>query len=104
MNKNEIDYSKAAASPAFQQLLKRKRAFIVPMTVFFLLFYFLLPIMTSYFTFLNQPAAGAISWAWLFAVAQFVMTWTLCILYTKKADQFDRMANDFKKEIGGVES
>lgn len=56
MKEEKIDYSKAAASPAFQELLKRKRAFIVPMTVFFLLFYFLLPILTSYFTFLNQPA------------------------------------------------
>ncbi|MFN2744701.1 MULTISPECIES: DUF485 domain-containing protein [Bacillus] len=104
MKKAEIDYSRAAASPAFQQLLKQKRAFIVPMTIFFLLFYFLLPIMTSYFTFLNRPAVGAITWAWVFAIAQFAMTWTLCTLYMKKADRFDKMAEDFKKEFGGVES
>ncbi|MDI3410615.1 DUF485 domain-containing protein [Bacillus sonorensis] len=104
MKEEKIDYSKAAASPAFQELLKRKRAFIVPMTVFFLLFYFLLPILTSYFTFLNQPAVSSVTWAWVFAIAQFIMTWTLCILYTRKAEQFDRMANDFKHEIGGAES
>jgi len=74
------------------------------MTIFFLLFYFLLPVMTSYFTFLNQPAVGAITWAWVFAIAQFVMTWTLCIMYTKKAGQFDQIASDFKKKIGGVDS
>ncbi|MFC1284119.1 DUF485 domain-containing protein [Bacillus paralicheniformis] len=104
MREGKIDYRKAAASPEFQRLLSRKRAFIVPMTIFFLLFYFLLPVMTSYFTFLNQPAVGAITWAWVFAIAQFVMTWTLCIVYTKKAGQFDQIANDFKKKIGGVDS
>ena len=104
MREGKIDYSKAAASPEFQLLLKRKRAFIVPMTIFFLLFYFLLPVMTSYFTFLNQPAVGSITWAWVFAIAQFVMTWTLCIVYTRKAGQFDQIASDFKKKIGGVDS
>ncbi|RCK13126.1 DUF485 domain-containing protein [Bacillus licheniformis] len=81
--------------PAFKTdwLLREITCFIVPMTIFFLLFYFLLPVMTSYFTFLNQPAVGAITWAWVFAIAQFVMTWTLCIVYTKKAGQFDQIAN-----------
>ncbi|MEC3608059.1 DUF485 domain-containing protein [Bacillus glycinifermentans] len=104
MKEETIDYSRAAASPAFQELLKKKRAFIVPMTVFFLIFYFLLPILTSYFTFLNESAVGPITWAWIFAIAQFAMTWTLCILYTRKADQFDRMADECKREFGGAES
>lgn len=55
------------------------------MTVFFLLFYFALPILTSYTDVLNHPAIGPITWAWVFAFAQFVMTWVLCILYSRKA-------------------
>lgn len=98
MREGKIDYSKAAASPEFQRLLSRKRAFIVPMTIFFLLFYFLLPVMTSYFTFLNQPAVGAITWAWVFAIAQFVMTWTLCIVYTKKSRSIRSNCKRFQKE------
>ncbi|MDA1476782.1 DUF485 domain-containing protein [Bacillus changyiensis] len=104
MLEKQIDYNKAVTSPTFQKLLKRKRAFIVPMVIFFLTFYFLLPLLTAYFEFLNQPALGAITWAWIFAFAQFVMTWTLCIVYTKKAQQYDKLTEDFKKEIGGVGS
>ena len=66
----------------------------------FLLFYFALPILTSYTDVLNHPAIGPITWAWVFAFAQFVMTWVLCILYSRKAAQFDRMVDDIKKDMG----
>jgi uncharacterized membrane protein (DUF485 family) len=38
------------------------------------------------------------TWAWVFAFAQFVMTWTLCILYTKRASKFDELVDTIKKE------
>lgn len=82
--RQKVHYKKVAASEDFRKLLEEKRRFIVPMTIFFFLFYFSLPVATSYFTFLNTPAIGAISWAWLFALTQFVMTWVLCGLYAKK--------------------
>ena len=104
MGEGKIDYSKAAASAGIAAVVKAETGFYCTDDDFFLLFYFLLPVMTSYFTFLNQPAVGAITWAWVFAIAQFVMTWTLCIVYTKKAGQFDQIASDFKKKIGGVDS
>ncbi|MGV2788144.1 DUF485 domain-containing protein, partial [Clostridium perfringens] len=49
---------------------------------------------------LNHPAIGPITWAWVFAFAQFIMTWVLCILYSRKAAQFDRMVDDIKKDMG----
>lgn len=84
MADKNVHYKKVAASKDFRKLLEEKRRFIVPMTIFFFLFYFSLPVATSYFTFLNTPAIGAITWAWLFALTQFVMTWVLCGLYAKK--------------------
>ena len=83
-------YTKIARSEKFRALLARKKAFLVPTCVFFFVFYFALPILTSYFTVLNRPAIGAITWAWVFGFAQFVMTWALCGVYTRKAAQFDR--------------
>jgi len=91
-------YSAIARSAQFQSLLKRKRRFIVPMTVFFLAFYFLLPILTSYTTILNEDAIGPISWAWLFAFAQFIMTWALCIAYSRKAKKFDEAVAAIRSE------
>lgn len=84
-----INYTEIVQSSAFQQLVKSKNAFIVPISIFFFVFYFSLPLMTSYTKVLNVPAFGAVTWAWVFAFAQFVMTWTLCILYSKKAQSFD---------------
>ncbi len=83
-------YTRIARSDKFRALIAHKKAFLIPTCLFFFVFYFTLPILTSYFTVLNTPAYGAITWAWVFGFAQFIMTWTLCSVYTRKAAQFDR--------------
>ncbi|MCI2254063.1 DUF485 domain-containing protein [Domibacillus sp. 8LH] len=83
------DYEKIAASPEFKSLIRKKNKFLLPVTIFFLLFYFSLPLLTSFSTVLNKPAVGDISWVWVLALAQFIMTWTLCMVYVKKANGFD---------------
>lgn len=100
MIKNESDYKRIVRSALFQELMKKKKSFIIPTTIFFFVFYFALPVLTSYTTVLNQPAIGAISWAWIFAFAQFIMTWGLCILYSSKAKKFDDLVEQIKK-VGG---
>ncbi|WP_079504324.1 DUF485 domain-containing protein [Mesobacillus jeotgali] len=95
---NSIDYSAIVQSAKFQQLLKEKRSFLLPFSLFFLAFYFTLPILTAYSTVLNTPAFGSISWAWVFAFAQFIMTWSLCIIYTKRAAKFDEIVEEIKSK------
>ncbi|MQR96353.1 DUF485 domain-containing protein [Fictibacillus phosphorivorans] len=85
-------YSDVVNTKQFQQLMAEKKRFILPMTVFFLLFYFSLPILTAYTDVLNRPLIGDITWAWIFAFAQFIMTWALCMIYTKRAKRFDELA------------
>lgn len=93
-------YSKIARSDRFRALMARKKAFLVPMCAFFFAFYFTLPILTSYTTVLNHRAIGPISWAWVFGFAQFVMTWALCGVYTRKAAEFDREVAAIQEEAG----
>ncbi len=93
-----VDYVQVYESPQFKEFLKRKRKFIIPMTVFFLIFYFTLPILTSYSTILNTPAIGDISWTWIFAIAQFVMVWTLSSIYVRKANTFDDEAEQIIRD------
>nr|WP_263325186.1 DUF485 domain-containing protein [Neobacillus sp. Marseille-Q6967] len=95
---NENDYSAIVQSSSFQTLLSEKKKFIIPLTIFFFCFYFALPVLTSYTTILNQKFIGDITWAWVFAFLQFVMTWALCMLYTKKAAKFDQLAEKVLKE------
>lgn len=95
------DYTRISTSPKFKQLMLKKKRFLFPMTVFFLVFYFLLPVLTSYSNVLNEPAIGPVSWAWLFAFAQFIMTWALCIIYSRKSKQFDQAIEQIKQESAG---
>ncbi|MEK4030057.1 MULTISPECIES: DUF485 domain-containing protein [Bacillaceae] len=92
-------YESIAESPKFKQMVKSKTKFLVPLSIFFLLFYFSLPLLTSYSTILNKPAIGSISWVWIFAFAQFIMTWALSMIYVKKANQFDQMSDDILNDL-----
>lgn len=96
-NNSESDYTSIVHSPAFQTLLSEKKKFIIPTTIFFFCFYFALPILTSYSTILNHKFIGSITWAWVFAFLQFIMTWVLCMLYSKKAAKFDELANQVQE-------
>jgi len=97
---SESDYTSIVQSSSFQTLLSEKKKFIIPFTIFFFCFYFALPILTSYSTVLNHKFIGSITWAWVFAFLQFVMTWVLCMIYSKKAARFDELATKVIQEGG----
>jgi uncharacterized membrane protein (DUF485 family) len=97
---SDNDYSSIVQSSSFQTLLSAKKKFIIPFTIFFFCFYFALPILTSYTKVLNHTFIGSITWAWVFAFLQFVMTWVLCVLYSKKAAKFDDLAKKVLEEGG----
>lgn len=87
------NYSKIVRTKGFQDLINAKKRFIVPCTIFFISFYMLLPILTSFYpSVLKHQAIGNISWAWVLGFSQFLMTWTMCGVYTKKAAEFDAAA------------
>lgn len=96
--KSNIVVERIIASSKFQYLLQKKKKFIIPSTIFFFLFYFSLPILTSYTNYLNRPVLGALTLAWVFAFAQFLMTWGLCIIYQKKAKEFDTLVQEILEQ------
>ncbi|MFC4769933.1 DUF485 domain-containing protein [Effusibacillus consociatus] len=93
------EWHRVAQSGVFQELIRQKRSFIVSSTIFFIVFYFTLPVLTAFTTVLNGKAIGAVTWAYVYAFAQFVMTWGLCHLYVKKAKRFDEQIEKLKQEI-----
>lgn len=92
LEKKNYDFEQIANNKEFKGLMTAKKKFLIPLSLFFLVFYFMLPILTSYTTILNKPAIGSITWTWVYALSQFVMTWALCIIYVKKAGSFDSAA------------
>ena len=94
----EADHStwdKVAESQQFKDLMATKRIFIIPAFVFFVLYYFALPILVGYAPqFMSIKVIGNVNLAYLFALSQFFMAWTIAWLYMKAADNFDRIAKD----------
>lgn len=87
------EWQRIEASTDFQALVTEKRRFILPATVFFIVYYFALPILVGYFpALMERKVVGRINLAYLFALSQFFMAWTLMYLYVVRARRYDAMA------------
>lgn len=91
-------YERIIETEKFKVLMNKKKKFLIPLIIFFLLFYFALPILASYTKLLHQPAIGDITWVWVFSLAQFIMTWTLATIYMRKSEKFDRLVSSVVEE------
>ncbi|WP_050023953.1 DUF485 domain-containing protein [Verrucomicrobium sp. BvORR034] len=86
------DWDSIAARPAFQELLRVKTRFLTKMTVFFLIYFFALPISVGWFPeFMKKEVLGKVNLAYLFALSQFFMAWILAALYVRQAAKWDKM-------------
>ena len=88
-----VDWERLAASERFKSLLKAKRRFIVPATIFFIVYYFALPVLIGYARpFMETRVFGPVNIAYLFALSQFFVAWIIAALYVRAAARFDKMA------------
>lgn len=88
------DWDKIAALEEFRALLKTKLKFIVSATIFFIVYYFALPVLVGYAPELMQTKVfGVVNLAYLFALSQFVMAWTVAALYVRAAGRFDQISD-----------
>jgi len=87
------DWDRLAALADFRALLAAKRRFIVPATLFFIVYYFALPVLVGYAPRLMAAKVfGVINVAYLFALSQFFVAWIVAVLYVRAASRFDTMA------------
>jgi uncharacterized membrane protein (DUF485 family) len=92
---HQIEWDRIAAKPEFKDLMATKKWFIVPAFVFFVVYYFLLPVLVGYApAFMSTKVLGPVNLAYLFALSQFFMAWTIAFLYVKAANNFDKLAKD----------
>jgi len=79
----------------FKALLAAKRRFILPATIFFLVYYMALPVLVGYFPeAMKKPVWGAVNVAYLFALSQFAMTFIVAALYVRESREWDRMEHE----------
>ncbi len=90
----QIDWMAAENSPEFQDLVKRKRSFVVPATIFFLVWYAGFILLAGYAEdFMGTEIVEGLTLGYLLALTQFIMTWALGAMYLRRADRdFDPLA------------
>ena len=86
------DWDSVAAQEEFKGLLASKRRFIVPATVFFVVYYFALPVLVGYAPRLMDTRVLGVNLAYLFALSQFFMAWAVAALYVRAAGGWDETA------------
>jgi len=98
------EWVRVERTSAFKELVKRKRAFIIPATIFFMLFYFGLPFLAAFTTVLNVKVIGPLTLAYIYAFAQFAMTWIIMHLYVSRANKWDGMVDRARHEAAEGET
>jgi uncharacterized membrane protein (DUF485 family) len=82
-----------AAEPEFRALIRSRRRFVIPATLFFIAYYLALPISVALLPKqMSRPVAGPLTIAYCFALSQFAMAWLLLALYMRLSRGFDLQA------------
>jgi uncharacterized membrane protein (DUF485 family) len=93
-------WDRVAESQHFKDLMAIKRTFIVPACLFFVVYYFLLPILVGYAPrLMAMKVWGNVNLAYLFALSQFFMAWMIAGLYVRAGDNFDRISKDIIDKV-----
>ena len=94
-DRDVADWARLAATEEFKALLKAKARFVIPATIFFIVYYFSLPLLVGYAPqLMARKVFGVVNVAYLFALSQFFMAWLLAWAYVRAAERFDKMARD----------
>jgi uncharacterized membrane protein (DUF485 family) len=86
----------------FRKLMAARWRFVVPATIFFVAYYFALPILNGVAPELMRTRVfGNVNIAYLFALSEFVMAWGLAWIYIRRANTvFDRLAEAVRRRAG----
>ena len=87
-------WDRIAESKEFKDLMATKKTFIVPAFVFFVVYYFALPVLVGYAPHFMDTRVGKVNLAYLFALSQFFVAWLIAGLYVRAANNFDELAKD----------
>ncbi|WP_395742084.1 DUF485 domain-containing protein [Prosthecobacter sp.] len=91
--KTPVNWEHLEEKPEFRSMMKRKKAFIIPATIFFLIYYLALPVLVGYYPkVMEQKVWGEVNVAYAFALSQFFMAWIMAFIYVRVAAKWDKAA------------
>ena len=98
---SQPDWEAIARDVDFKALVSRKLKLVVPATIFFVVYYFALPVGVGWFPdFMKQKVWGNLNIAYLFALSQFFMAWVLAFIYVFAAAGWDRREHALLAKFG----
>jgi len=102
----DIDWEAAARSPEFQELIRAKRRFVIPASIFFFTWYFGFILLAGYAeSFMGKSIYQGFTVGYALALSQFVMTWVLGAWYVRKANRewepLERRARERALHVAG---
>jgi len=94
MGEPVYDYERIERSPEFQELVRKRRSFVLPATIFFLAYYMGFILLAGYAEdFMASSVYEGLTVGYCLALTQFVMVFALGIMYLKRADRdYDPLA------------
>ncbi len=89
-----IDWEAAERSPEFQELVRARRRFVLPATIFFLVWYLAFILLAGYAQdFMGERIHEGFTVGYALALTQFLMVAVLGIMYLRRADRvYDPLA------------
>jgi len=89
-----VDWEAIERSSEFQELIRRRRSFVLPATIFFLVYYMAFILLAGYAEdFMGSSVYEGLTVGYCLALTQFLMVFVLGILYLRKADrEYDPLA------------
>jgi uncharacterized membrane protein (DUF485 family) len=88
------DWERIEHSPEFQELVHKRRAFVIPGTIFFLAYYMGFILLCGYAEdFMASSVYEGLTVAYCLALTQFVMVFVLGLWYLRRSDrEFDPLS------------
>jgi len=92
--RRDIDWEAIEVSPEFQELVRTRRSFVVPATIFFLTWYMGFVVLAAYAEdFMSERVYQGLTVGYCLALTQFVMVLVLGIMYLRRSDRvYDPLA------------
>jgi uncharacterized membrane protein (DUF485 family) len=88
MEEPRYDWERIEHSPEFQELVHKRRSFVVPATVFFLTYYMAFILLAGYAKdFMASSVYEGLTVGYCLALTQFVMVFALGIMYLRRSDR-----------------
>ncbi len=101
-----VDWEAIERSPEFQELVRRRRRFVVPATIFYLTWYLGFILLAGYAEdFMAESVYQGLTVGYVLALTQFVMVAVLGLMYLRRSARvYDPLSEEVARSAGQTDN